>query len=302
MVEPLSATAGAVELAIAVRKGFSAVQALRPEYGRFWRTFEKALKPKARDLPWAEVAALQLNPEFIRDVCGLIRGDYRAQHAMSVRFTRLATPPEGSRYSPEEVVGELERAAEASAVRAAKSDRAVIEQRTSLLAGQQEDDHAKLMEEFRLLRREVERLAATVADLGGQVDRLEQAPAEGSLRALRVAEGSAAERHLAQVLTNDPEIVSFIPQPTWGIAWDRRTYRPDFIAQDRNGTHWLMEIKSRRQVNSKTMRDQLSAFDAYVKHAATRLGERWQVILVAADDVHPDSSWSDVKRRATDPS
>lgn len=307
MLEPFGAVASALQIAEAVSKGFDAVRRLQPEYGIFWRQFEKKLQPKRRDLPWGEIERLRLDPDFIGEASGLIRGVHARREAILERFASIAVPPVGSRYTSEEIAAVLRDAADASAVEAAKSERAVVEQRTSLLAGHLDANQAALLDEFRRLREEIARLSGTVTGLTGEVTDLQAevsalrrrggGPADtGAPRSSGTIQ-SDAERRLAEILARDPEVVAHVAQPALEVPWAGRRYRPDFVAEDRDGINWLIEVKSGFLIDARAAQAQLDAFNHYVAKAALELDQRWEAILVSAEDLGSIGSWTELKRR-----
>lgn len=73
----------------------------------------------------------------------------------------------------------------------------------------------------------------------------------------------------------------------------RREYNPDFIAVGADGTHWLIESKMEKELESAEVRGKESAALRWANHVTDKTGVTWRYLLVGEDDIEvAHGSWS----------
>jgi hypothetical protein len=280
----LGEIASAAKIAGAAAQGFAALQRLQPEYGKFWKKFESELKPEERDIPWDKLAMLRVDPEFVGSACGYIRGDRASRKKLRKRIVELAEPPVGGRYDQDEIVERVMRAADESAVAAAKDDRDVAAQRGRLLEARVDE-----MEEN--LSRQLSELQEAMAAIQPERPRR---PGGGTRSALGDPHAALLEstRKLVRLLDQDPNV------QVWGEQAKLRIggfgYRPDFVVRDRNGVNWFVELKSDAWLDRPEMRRQAHEVANLVQTASQGLGHEWRFLLLTPVCVNTAESWSEL--------
>ena len=280
----LGEIASAAKIAATAARGFAALQRLQPEFGRFWKKFESEMKPEARDIPWDRLEMLRVDPEFVGAACGYIRGDRAGRKKLRERIVELAEPPAGGRYDQDEIVERVMRAADESAVAAARDDRDVAAQRGRLL-----EDRIDEVEEN--LSRQLRELQATMT--GIQPERRRR-PGGGTRSALG-GSGTAlldAARKLGRLLKRDPDVQAWAEGPK--LRADGVGYQPDFVVRDRDGVNWFIELKSDAALGRSAMRSQLQEIAHLVQHASQDLGAEWRFLLLTPAQVEAAESWNEV--------
>lgn len=134
-MDPLSALASAAELAQLATRGWGALKASQPEYHYFWKSFEKELAPRHRDIPWDQIRARsRLDPEFISIALRAIRGERSAfddfQH-----YSAAFKVPSGSQLDDAELALVLAKALRIAASEATKDYKAASRQVVGLIEG-----------------------------------------------------------------------------------------------------------------------------------------------------------------------
>jgi hypothetical protein len=289
------------KLLAAAKEGFDALRKLQPEYGHFWKKFEAELKPEARDLPWARLESLRVDPEFCGQACGLIRGDTKKRRQMRGRIEALATPPEGGRYDASEIVERVMRAADDSAVAAAKEDRDVTAQRGRLIEG----EIRELREEVADLRELLVKLQPAPPTGGAQAqletDRLHEHLAYDRLQLPEPARNrerqlaSRAEMKLQRILERDPDVQAALPSAQLRDG-DRR-YIPDFAVRDSEGINWFVEVKGDQALQGFAGK-QLRRLADLTQKAGLELPGEWRFALVTPSCLAGSTSWAEVLARA----
>lgn len=147
-MDPLSAIASAVELTAAAKAGLGAIERLRPGYSRFWKEFEKRLKPQYRDIPWEAIRVKsQFDSDFISLACRLIDGDPSSFSATEAYFSFIEPPP-GSRLSVAQARDTVVNAAKYAASETAPDFRASERRTVGLLSGEIKQMEARVLGEI----------------------------------------------------------------------------------------------------------------------------------------------------------
>jgi type III restriction enzyme len=83
------------------------------------------------------------------------------------------------------------------------------------------------------------------------------------------------------------------------ILWQgAREYNPDVIAVDRDGTHWLIEVKMDKEMPSADVQDKREAARRWANHvnADDKVLATWRYLLVSETDVRTaKGSWEALK-------
>jgi hypothetical protein len=307
---PLGEIATAAKIASVAAKGFSALRRLQPEYAKFWKSFKAELEPQGRDLPWDRLEQLRLDPEFVGEACGLIRGDNQKRKAMRKHIATLAEPPEGSRYDSDEIVEVVMRAADKSAVKAARDDRDVAAQRGRLIEGQITDLHQALLDEFQEFREWRNRLPEEMEKQieRGIEERLERRPLRTRPALPPKDRGSQspqtephpkqpgktqrAEIELGRILQSDPDVVASLESTS--LPSDKLGYRPDFVVKDRRGTNWVIEVKGESALRLPNVQEHVQTLAILTTEANHALPEDWRFAVVTPTDLSTAHTWGDV--------
>jgi type III restriction enzyme len=115
---------------------------------------------------------------------------------------------------------------------------------------------------------------------------------------------SSTERTLALIL-DDAEEVEFWVRLNTGdlpILWqgDGREYNPDFVAVEKDGTHWLVESKMNKEMETEAVSGKSEAAQRWANHVTDDTGTTWRYLLASEtmiDEVH--GSWSALKQLAS---
>jgi hypothetical protein len=286
------------KLLAAAKQGFDALKKLQPEYGRFWKKFEAELKPEARDLPWTRLESLRVDPEFCGQACGLIRGDSQKRKQMRDRIRTLAVPPPGGRYDADEIVERVMRAANDSAVAAAKEDREVTAQRSHLLEG----EIRELREEVGELRELLVKLQPTPPTTGDAQaqSQTRRPPEELAYESLQLPVparnrertlASRVEKKLQRILNRDPGVQEVLPSIKLRDG-DRR-YIPDFAIRNSQGVNWFVEVKGDHALQGAAGK-QLRRLAELTQRAGQQLPGDWRFAVVTPSSLVGATSWSEV--------
>lgn len=113
---------------------------------------------------------------------------------------------------------------------------------------------------------------------------------------------SSPERDLANGLEDEDAITLWVRLQIGdlGILWTQlREYNPDFIAIDRDGTHWLIEVKMDKEMSSADVqgkRDAARRWANYVNDDEA-VGARWRYLLLSESDLKTaKGSWPALKK------
>ncbi len=291
---PLGEIATVAKIASVAVKGFEALKRLQPEYAKFWKSFERALKPQRRDLPWERLAQLRLDPEFVGEACGFIRGDYEKRKAMRRRVVALAKQPQDGRYDSDEIVEVVMRAADDAAVEAAGNDRDVTAQRQRLLEGQFREVIDKMNRIEQGQKRIEERLKEQPLRARTSPPPRGQGMAFPRTKPGRIPpeEPRRAEIELGRILESDPEVA--VSLQSLSLPSDRLGYRPDFVVKDRQGTNWVIEVKEEPALRLPNVQKHVRRLATLTTEVDQTLSEDWRFAVVTPGDLSAAQTWGEV--------
>lgn len=113
---------------------------------------------------------------------------------------------------------------------------------------------------------------------------------------------SSTERAVANVLEDEPSIMQWVRLQTGDlpILWNGagREYNPDFIAIDKHGTHWLIEVKMDKDVSTPDVQGKREAARRWANHVSAddKVNTQWRYLLVSETDVKTaKESWPALK-------
>ena len=114
---------------------------------------------------------------------------------------------------------------------------------------------------------------------------------------------SSTERDLANIL-DDAESVRFwlrLHKDDLPILWHGagNAYNPDFVAVEDEGTHWIVEAKMDKEMDSVDVRGKREAALRWANHVSAdpSVGVRWRYLLVSETDVaEAKGSWEALKK------
>ena len=112
---------------------------------------------------------------------------------------------------------------------------------------------------------------------------------------------SAPERDVANLLDNGNDIVWWLRLQTGDlpILWAQgREYHPDFIACDESGDHWVIEVKSDRDLPSAEVQAKREAAKRWANHVSADpiVPQVWKYLLVSEEHVKTaKGSWPALK-------
>jgi type III restriction enzyme len=112
---------------------------------------------------------------------------------------------------------------------------------------------------------------------------------------------SAPERDVANLLDNGNDIVWWLRLQIGDlpILWAQgREYHPDFIACDQSGDHWVIEVKSDKDLPSAEVQAKREAAKRWANHvsADSAVPQLWKYLLVSEDHVRTaKASWTALK-------
>lgn len=81
----------------------------------------------------------------------------------------------------------------------------------------------------------------------------------------------------------------------------RDTYYPDFVAQDSDGTMWIIEGKSDKGRDDETVQAKRAAARVLVRELLGEedfVGQRWGYVIAYESDIRSSESWEDLKRKS----
>ena len=112
---------------------------------------------------------------------------------------------------------------------------------------------------------------------------------------------SAPERDVANLLEDEETITLWVRLQIGDlpILWSgAQEYNPDFVAVDRDGTHWVVEVKMDREMTSTAVQEKRDAARRWANHvgADEKVGTSWRYLLVSETDVKTaKGSWEALK-------
>src|SRR5207248_7419102 len=78
-----------------------------------------------------------------------------------------------------------------------------------------------------------------------------------------------------------------------------REYNPDFIAIDKENTHWVIEVKMDKEMTTPEVKKKRDAARRWANYVSSdeKVGTRWQYVLLSESDVRTaKGSWPALKR------
>jgi type III restriction enzyme len=112
---------------------------------------------------------------------------------------------------------------------------------------------------------------------------------------------SSTERDAANILEDEPAISVWVRLQIGDlpILWTgAHEYNPDFIAVDSRGTHWVVEVKMDKDMETPAVRGKREAALRWANHVSDdeKVGAQWHYILVSETDVKTaKGSWEALK-------
>lgn len=115
---------------------------------------------------------------------------------------------------------------------------------------------------------------------------------------------SEPERAVANMLDAAAEIACWVRLAIGDlpILWSGagNWYNPDFIASENDGTHWIVEVKSDKELEAPDVRAKSEAAKRWANHVSANptVGVRWRYLLVSESEVQAArGSWAALKQR-----
>jgi type III restriction enzyme len=114
---------------------------------------------------------------------------------------------------------------------------------------------------------------------------------------------SAPERAVANMIDNDDSVelwvrlhINELP-----ILWSSagQQYNPDFIVIEKDGTHWVVEVKMDKEMASEDVKGKREAAQRWANHVSgdSKVGHKWRYLLVSETDIKTaKSSWDALKK------
>jgi type III restriction enzyme len=114
---------------------------------------------------------------------------------------------------------------------------------------------------------------------------------------------SAPERDTALILDDADEITYWVRLHIndLSIIWEEGSYNPDFIAVANDGTHWVVEVKSDRELKSDEVQSKRQAAQRWANHVSAdrKVKSKWRYLLVSEADVKAaNGDWTALKNLA----
>lgn len=114
---------------------------------------------------------------------------------------------------------------------------------------------------------------------------------------------SKPERTVASIVDDSDEVRCWVRLQTGElpILWrsDGRQYNADLVVVEADGTHWVVEVKSDRDITSDEVRAKRQAAQRWVNHvnASAKAPGTWRYLLVSETDINQATySWTALKR------
>src|SRR5262249_54100324 len=100
---------------------------------------------------------------------------------------------------------------------------------------------------------------------------------------------SSTERSLANLLDDADEIEAWVRLlvKDLEINWEGGNYNPDFIAVDKDGVHWVVEVKADRDLPTKAVKGKREAAERWANHvnANDKVKDEWRYMLASESDI-----------------
>jgi type III restriction enzyme len=113
---------------------------------------------------------------------------------------------------------------------------------------------------------------------------------------------SSTERDLANLLDDTDGIEFWVRLHVRDIEirWDGGNYNPDFLAAEKDGTHWLIEVKSDKDAGTTDVKAKRTAAQRWANHVSSDqkvAPTRWNYLFVAEADIkQAKGDWTALKR------
>jgi type III restriction enzyme len=112
---------------------------------------------------------------------------------------------------------------------------------------------------------------------------------------------SGTEKAVAVILDDADEIDVWVrlQRGDLKIVWesDGRSYEPDFVAVAKDGTHWLVEPKADRELDSAAVKGKEVAAKRWANYVSSQTGTEWEYLLVGETDVaEARGSWEALRK------
>jgi type III restriction enzyme len=114
---------------------------------------------------------------------------------------------------------------------------------------------------------------------------------------------STPERTVANLLDADDGIAFWVRLQTndLPILWssEGREYNPDFIAAETDGTHWIVEVKMDKEMQSEDVQGKREAAQRWANHVSANksVGAKWRYLLVSEANIKTaKGSWPALKK------
>ena len=111
---------------------------------------------------------------------------------------------------------------------------------------------------------------------------------------------SSTERTLVTILDDAGDIRYWVQLLTGDlpILWqsDGREYNPDFIAVDADGTHWLIESKMEKELESWDVKGKENAALRWANHVSAKTGVERYLLVGEADIATSRGSWAALRK------
>jgi type III restriction enzyme len=113
---------------------------------------------------------------------------------------------------------------------------------------------------------------------------------------------SSTERNVANILdeANEVEFWVRLHRGDLPILWSSGNgwYNPDFIVVETDGSHWVVEVKMDKEVQTTTVQEKREAAQRWANYvsADAKVGKKWAYLLVSETDVRTArGSWPSLK-------
>lgn len=117
---------------------------------------------------------------------------------------------------------------------------------------------------------------------------------------------SSTERAVATILDDADDVTLWVRlhRNDLPILWqDGSSYNPDFVAVEKDGTHWVIESKMNKEMTSeevKGKREAAQRWANYVSNDPKTGGVKWRYLLASEDDIEESKGdWTALKSLAT---
>lgn len=114
---------------------------------------------------------------------------------------------------------------------------------------------------------------------------------------------SAPERTVANLVDSEPtvEIWARLHLKELPILWSSggREYNPDFIVIETDGTHWVVEVKADKDIQSEDVKGKREAAQRWANHVSAdpQVKTQWRYLLASESDIKTaKGSWDALKR------